>query len=612
MKNFKRFLKYALPYKSQGVLGVSFNILYAFFTTLSYVILMPMLDVLFGETEKVYVKPIFPGWGDLSKAYLQDLLNYGVTFTNKTYGTERTLIYLIITVITVFLLKNIFGYLGKITIAFLKNNVLKDFRNEMYQKIISLPISFYSERNKGDVIARATSDIGTVNNTYLDLVIVFIREPLNIIFTLFIMFKVSWELTLIMFGFIPVSAIIISFISKKIKQQSRDIFNKSGTILGTIEETLGGLRIVKAFNAEKFFQNKYNNQSEEIRSLSNKMVARESLASPTSEFLGVASIASLLWFGGKMVLIDQVMTGGTFIGFMASAYNILTPAKTISKANNSIKIGNSAAERVVEILDTTNPLEENQTNPITLHGFEKEIRFDNVSFKYQKDYVLKNFSLTIPKGKTVAFVGESGSGKSTIANLITRFYDVNEGGIYVDGIDIKNITLASLRKQLGIVAQDSILFNDTIKNNIALGENEIDEEKVLEASKIANAHRFVKDFENGYNSPVGDRGGMLSGGQRQRIAIARAVMKNPPIMILDEATSALDTESEKVVQDALEKMMKNRTSIVIAHRLSTIQNADLIVVLSKGEIIEKGTHQQLVSLNGVYANLVSLQSLGVD
>ncbi len=609
MKNFKRFLQYALPYKGQGFLGVFFNVLYALFTTLSYVILMPMLDVLFGETEKVYTKPLYPGFSNLSKSYLQELLNYGVTITNQQHGAERTLVYLIITVIVVFFLKNIFGYLGKTTISFLKNNVLKDFRNEMYQKIISLPVSFYSAHKKGDLMARATGDIATVNNTYLDLVIIFIREPLNIIFTLFIMFKVSWELTLIMFGFIPVSAIVISFISKKIRQQARDIFSKSGSILGTIEETLGGLKIIKAFNAENFFKRRYESQTEELRSLSNKMIARESLASPTSEFLGVVSIASLLWFGGKMVLIDQVMTGGTFIGFVASAYNILTPAKTISKANNSIKIGNSAADRVIEILDTKNDLEEIQVNPVELKTFEKEIKFENVSFKYNTEYVLRNFSLSIPKGSTIAFVGESGSGKSTIANLITRFYDLEEGTISIDGRNIKEYTLNSLRSQLGIVAQDSLLFNDSIKNNIALGKDEVNEEQVIAASKIANAHRFIKEFSRGYETNVGDRGGMLSGGQRQRVAIARAVMKNPPIMILDEATSALDTESEKVVQDALEKMMKNRTSIVIAHRLSTIQNADLIVVLSKGQIIEKGTHQELLTKDGTYANLVKLQSL---
>jgi len=608
MNNFQRFIKYAIPYKSQAVLGVFFNILYALFTTLSYVILMPMLDVLFGETEKVYIKPIYPGLSKLSKEYLSNLLNYGVTYTNTTHGIERTLIYLILSVIIVFFLKNIFGYLGKTTMAFLKNNVLKDLRNEVYNKIITLPISFFSEIKKGDVISRATNDITTVNKTYLDLVIVFIREPLNIIFTLFIMFKVSWELTLIMFGFIPVSGFVISLISKKIKQQSKDIFSKGGNLLGVIEESIGGLRIIKAFTSETFFNNRYQQQTEDIRALSNKMTARESLASPMSEFLGIVSIASLLWFGGKMVLIDGVMTGGTFIGFMASAYNILTPAKTISKANNSIKIGNSAAQRVVEVLDTINPLADIK-NPIEIKEFNSEIEFRNISFKYNKQYVLKNFSLTIPKGKKIALVGQSGSGKSTLANLITRFWDVNEGEILIDGTNIKNLKTDSLRKLMGIVAQDSILFNGSIKDNIALGASIKNDSKIIQASKTANAHEFILDFIEKYDSPVGDGGGMLSGGQRQRISIARAIFKNPPIMILDEATSALDTESEKIVQDALENMMENRTSLVIAHRLSTIQNADLIVVMKKGEIVEQGTHEELINIQGDYKKLVDLQKI---
>ncbi|WP_010137033.1 ABC transporter ATP-binding protein [Ochrovirga pacifica] len=608
MNNFKRFVSYANPYKFTAFLGIFFNILYALFTTLSYVILMPTLDVLFGDTERVSTEPTYPGINNLSKDYLQDYLNYHVTYTNEVFGEERTLMYLIVTIISVFLLKNIFAYLGKITMAFLKNNVLKDLRNEIYSKIISLPIFFYSEKRKGDIIARATGDIGTVNSTYLDLVITYIREPLNIVFTLFVMFKVSWQLTLVMFGFIPLSGFIISLISKKIKQQSKEIFAKGGNLLGIIEETIGGLKIIKAFTSELFFDKKYRQETEEIRKLSNQMSARQSLASPVSEFLGVVSISSLLWFGGKMVLIDQVMTGGVFIGFMASAYNILTPAKTLSKANNAIKVANSAAERVIEVLDTENPLAD-QDNAKEIDRFNFEIEFKNISFKYDEQYVLKNFSLKIPKGKKVALVGQSGSGKSTLANLITRFWDVNEGEILIDGINIKELNSSSLRKLMGIVTQDSILFNDSIKNNIALGESTEDLDKIKEAAKTANAHDFIEDFPYKYDTAVGDRGGMLSGGQRQRVSIARAIYKNPPIMIFDEATSALDTESEKLVQDALEKLMTNRTSLVIAHRLSTIQNADTIVVLKKGKIVEQGTHEQLIAANGNYKKLVELQSL---
>ena len=608
MKNFKRFLSYALPYKWQGFFAILFNILYALFTALSFVTLMPVLSVIFGETDPNFTKPDFPGITHLNKEYLETFLNYFVTTNTQNNGIENTLTLMVAGVVFVFLLKNIFGYLGNIYMMFLKNDVLKDIRNEMFEKIISLPVSFYSEKRKGDVISRATNDIGIVNNTYLDLVITFIREPLNIVFTLIIMFNMSWELSLFIFTFIPVSGFVISIITKKIKQQSTAIFQQGGNMLSSIEEAITGLRIIKAFNAEKFIINRYNELSDKILRLSNKMGKRASASSPTSEFLGIATIACLLWFGGRMVLVGESIEPSQFIVFMGLAYNILTPAKAISKANNSIRTGNAAADRVIEILDSTNPLAD-QKNAVEITGFNHEIVFDNISFKYDQEYVLKNFSLTIPKGKTVALVGQSGSGKSTLANLITRFWDVNEGKITIDGIDIKTINTKSLRAQMGIVAQEALLFNDTIKNNIALGISDATDEAVMQAAKIANAHEFIKDIPLGYNSPVGDSGGLLSGGQKQRIAIARAVFKNPPIMILDEATSALDTESEHLVQQALENMMENRTSIVIAHRLSTIQNADLIVVMKKGEIVEQGKHEELINLKGTYYNLVNMQSL---
>lgn len=608
MKNFKRFLSYALPYKWQGFFAIFFNVCYALFTALSFVTLMPMLGVIFGETEKILIKPIFPGILNLSKSYLETLLNYLVTTNTNDNGIDSTLLYMVGVIIFVFLLKNIFGYLGNVYMSFLKNNVLNDLRKEIFDKIISLPVSYYSEKRKGDVISRATNDINVVNSTYLDLVIVFIREPLNIIFTLAIMISMSWELSLFIFTFIPVSGVIISLITKKIKEQARSIFNQGGDILSKIEESITGLKIIKAFNAEKFITQSYNKTSDNIRVVSNKMSIRDAASSPTSEFLGIATIACLLWFGGRMVLVGQSIQPSAFITFMALAYNVLTPAKNISKANNKMKNGNAAAERVIEVLDSENLLAD-QKNPINITEFNKEITFDNISFKYDEEYVLKNFSLTIPKGKTVALVGQSGSGKSTLANLITRFWDVNEGRILIDGIDIKTVNTKSLRAQMGIVAQEALLFNDSIKNNIALGDYNADEEKIIQAAKIANAHEFIKDLAETYDSPVGDGGGLFSGGQKQRIAIARAVYKNPPIMILDEATSALDTESEKLVQDALEKMTKNRTSLIIAHRLSTIQNADTIVVLRKGIIVEQGSHQKLIDLKGEYFKLVTMQSL---
>lgn len=610
MNYFARFIKYTIPHKWDGILSIIFNVAYALFSALSFLALMPMLNVLFGETEEVYIKPDFPGYTDLSKKYLEDLLNYSITTNTQNNGAESTLTYMVIGLISIFLIKNIFGYLSTLFMVFLKNNVLKDLRNEIYSKILNLPVSYFSEKRKGDIIARATGDIGTINETFLNLSIVVIREPLNIIFTLIFMLNLSWKLSLFIFTFIPVSGWIISLISKKIKAQSANIFKEGGVMLSSIEETLTGLKIIKAFNAETFFENKYDSLNAKVLKLSNSLTKRNSVAGPLSEFLGIATIASLLWFGGRMVLIEESLKAGTFIAFMGLAYNILTPTKAISKASNAIKIGNAAAKRVVEVLDSVNPYADKPDSK-TLETFSSEIKFNNISFKYDNEYVLKNFSLTVPKGKKVALVGQSGSGKSTIANLITRFWDVNEGEIIIDGMNIKDITTSSLRKQMGIVAQDSILFNDTIGNNISLGLDNPSQEKIIEAAKIANAHDFISELPKQYNNPVGDGGGMLSGGQRQRVAIARAVLKNPPIMILDEATSALDTESERLVQDALEKMMENRTSLVIAHRLSTIQNADLIVVMKKGEIVEQGTHEELIQLNGTYTKLVKLQSLEV-
>ncbi|WBX70086.1 ABC transporter ATP-binding protein [Tenacibaculum retecalamus] len=609
MNYLKRFFKYAKPYKSLGALSIFFNILYALFTTLSYIILMPTLNILFGETPKVYLKPAFKGFSNsLNKDYLSDLLNYYVTYTNDNFGQQKTLLYVVIAVVIVFLFKNIFGYLGQLTMAYLKSNVLKDIRNIIYTKIVSLPLSFFSKQNKGDIIARSTNDVKTINYSYLNLIITFIREPLNIVFTLFFMVKTSWELSIFIFTFIPISGLVISFISKKIKQQSGEISQKIGGLLGIIEESISGLKIIKAFTAEQLFSSKFNNQTDDIRVLTNKMNTKETLASPMSEFLGVITIAGLLWYGGKMVLIDKTMLGGTFIGFMAAAYNILTPAKAIAKANNNIKIGNAAAERIFEVIDTKNDLID-ITNAKEITSFNDIIEFKNISFKYEESYVLKNFSLTIPKGETVALVGQSGSGKSTLANLITRFYDVNKGDIFIDGNNIKNVSKKSLRGLTGIVAQDSTLFNDTVANNIKLSKPSATDKEVEEAAIIANAYEFINDLPAKYNTVIGDRGSSLSGGQQQRIAIARAVLKNPPIMILDEATSALDTESEQLVQQALEKMMQNRTSLIIAHRLSTIQKADKIVVMKKGKIVEQGKHEELLAKKGEYFKLVTMQSL---
>lgn len=519
----------------------------------------------------------------------------------------KALVLVIALVIFLFLLKNIFNYLAMFFITFLRNGVLKDIRNKLYAKITELPISYYSEKRKGDIMARITSDVLEIQHSILSILELIVREPLTIVFTILVMFGISTKLTLFVFIFIPISGIIISRIGKTLKRKSDKVQKESGEFLSIVEETLGGLRIVKAFNAEKLFIDKFQHSTNRFFRFSNSLLNRQNLASPTSEFLGILIIAVLLWFGGSMVLIEKTLNASEFIAYMGLAYNILTPAKAISKAVYGVRKGDAAAARVMEVLETENTIKDSP-NAIDKASFESAINLTNVSFKYEDEFVLKNFSLQIPKGKTVALVGQSGSGKSTIANLITRFYDVNEGTIDIDGVNIKQISKTSLRSLMGIVSQDSILFNDTVANNIRLGKPNATEEELIEATQIANAYEFIKELPDEMQTNIGDSGGKLSGGQKQRLSIARAVLKNPPIMILDEATSALDTESEKLVQTALENMMKNRTSIVIAHRLSTIQNADLIVVMQKGEIVEQGTHNELLALKGSYHKLVAMQS----
>jgi subfamily B ATP-binding cassette protein MsbA len=492
-------------------------------------------------------------------------------------------------------------------ITFLRNGVLKDIRNRMYQKIVELPISFYSEKKKGDVIARITSDVLEIQHSFLSILELIVREPLTILFTIAVMFFISVKLTLFVFIFIPLAGMIISRIGKSLKKKSDRVQKEQGEFLSIVEETLGGLRVIKAFNSESHFYKIFSASTERFFHFSNKLLNRQNLASPTGEFLGIVVIGVLLWFGGKMVLIDKTLDASSFIAYMGLAYNILTPAKAISKASYGVKKGNAAAERVLEILETENPIKEVE-QPTNLEAFKTAISIEDISFKYENDWVLEGFSLEVPKGKTVALVGQSGSGKSTITNLVTRFYDVDKGAIKIDGIPIKQVSKKSLRQLMGLVTQDSILFNDTVRNNIALGKENATEAEIIKAAKIANAHEFIDQLPKGYDTNIGDSGNKLSGGQKQRLSIARAVLKNPPIMILDEATSALDTESERLVQDALEKLMKNRTSLVIAHRLSTIQNADTIIVLEKGKIIEQGTHELLLKKKGVYHKLVAMQS----
>lgn len=607
MNYFKKILRFAKPYKVYAILNIISNIFYALFSTLAMISLFPMLNVLFKQTEKIYTKPQWDGITGL-KDYVTDSLNFYITEQSQHSSPGEVLMLMVGLIITMFLLKNLFNYLAMYFITFLRNGVLKDLRNELYDKTVELPISYYSEKRKGDTIARITSDVLEIQHSFLSILELIVREPLTIIFTIIAMLAISPKLTLFVFLFLPLSGFLISLIGKSLKRKSDKVQNEQGYFLSILEETLGGLRVIKAFNSESVFAKKFQASTKRFFNFSNSLLNRQNLASPTSEFFGIAAIGVILWYGGQMVLVEKTLEAELFITYMALSYQILTPAKAISKASYGVKKGNAAAERVLEILETENPISEIE-NPIQQNTFDTAVNINNISFKYEDEYVLKNFNLTVEKGKTVALVGQSGSGKSTIANLVTRFYDVNEGDISIDGNNIKNLSKKSLRGLLGLVTQDSILFNDTVKNNIGLGKENATDEEIIAAAKIANAHDFIMELPNGYDTNIGDSGNKLSGGQKQRLSISRAVLKNPPIMILDEATSALDTESERLVQDALEKMMMNRTSIVIAHRLSTIQNADTIVVLQKGEIVEQGTHNELLELNGTYHKLVQMQSL---
>lgn len=565
-----------------------------------------MLDVLFKPEQKVYNEPIYKGFPGL-KDYLQEYINYTVTVYSGD-DEMKGLILVVGLVLVLFLLKNVFNYLAMFFITFLRNGVLKDIRNNMYKKIVDLPISYFSEKRKGDVIARITSDVLEIQHSFLSVLELIVREPLTILFTILIMFGISAKLTIFVFLFIPIAGMIISRVGKSLKKKSDRVQKEQGEFLSIVEETLGGLRVIKAFNSESRFYKTFEKSTNRFFRFSNSLLNRKNLASPTSEFLGILVIGVLLWYGGKMVLVDKTLDPSSFIAYMGLAYNILTPAKAISKASYGVKKGNAAAERVLDVLETENPIKDLSTS-VDKNSFNNSLNLKNISFKYEDDYVLQNFNLKVNKGHTVALVGQSGSGKSTIANLVTRFYDVNEGEILIDDVNIKNIKKKSLRNLMGLVTQDSILFNDTVKSNIGLGKENASDEEIIEAAKIANAHDFIMELPNGYDTNIGDSGNKLSGGQKQRLSIARAVLKNPPIMILDEATSALDTESERLVQDALEKMMRNRTSIVIAHRLSTIQNADSIVVLNKGKIIEQGTHDELMKSAKGYKKLVEMQTL---
>ncbi|EAR12684.1 ABC transporter, ATP-binding protein, MsbA family [Polaribacter irgensii 23-P] len=608
MGYFRDILKYEKKYRKFTILNILFNILYAVFNVLSVLAFIPVLGILFDTDNAVIKTPVYTGIKSIA-AYAKESFYYFISQKIENEGAIHVLFFICALTFTLFLFKNLFRYLASYVLVFLRNGVVKDLRDTLYHKIITLPLAYFSEKKKGDIIARMTIDVQEVEISFLTSLEAIVREPLTVIISLSMMLILSVKLTLFVFVLLPVSGFIISSISKKLKANSLKAQKETGNFLSFIEETLTGLRVIKGFNAEEVIETKFNTSTTKFRNLMTSVLHRKTLASPMSEFLGSATIIAILYYGGKLVLENNSpLKAEEFFGYIVLFYTVLNPIKAITTAYYNIQKGEASAERIMEVLHTEDSIRD-APNATIKEEFKAHIEFKNISFKYKDTYVLKDFSLTIKKGETVALVGQSGSGKSTLANLITRFYDVHKGGIYIDGESIKKVTKKSLRNLMGIVSQESILFNDTIANNIKLGAQNATDAAILEAATIANADEFIQNLPAKYDTNIGDSGNTLSGGQKQRLSIARAVLKNPPIMILDEATSALDTESEQFVQLALEKMMQNRTSLVIAHRLSTIQKADMIVVLKKGQIVEQGKHEELLAKKGEYYKLVTMQSL---
>ncbi|MHA7111945.1 ABC transporter ATP-binding protein [Sunxiuqinia elliptica] len=597
----KRFVP---PYKGKVILNMVFNFLGALFGAFSFAMLIPALGILFNTQELVTQKPEI---SSLNLDHILDLFNYYISQVVINSGNERALIYIGGFIIVMVMLKVGFTYFASFVMVYLRNGVVRDIRGQMYQKILQLPLGFFSDERKGDIIARMTGDVQEVENSVMNSLEMLFKNPVIIIISLAAMLYMSWSLTLFVFVLLPVAGFVIGRIGKSLKKTSMRGQNKMGDILSITEEDISGLRVIKAFNAEEKAYQRFDRENESYLHIMNKLMWRRFLAHPMSELLGTTVIIIVLWYGGALVLKNESsLSAQAFIGYLVFFYNIINPAKAFSTALYSVEKGLASMNRIDRILSQENTIKDG-ANARSIESFEESVTYENVSFRYVSENVLDRVNLTIKKGQTIAFVGKSGSGKTTLVDLLPRFWDVSEGRIKIDGTDIRDIRLHDLRNLMGNVNQEPILFNDTFYNNIAFGVENATEEDVIHAAKIANAHEFIMNTEHGYRTNIGDRGDKLSGGQKQRISIARAILKNPPILILDEATSALDTESEKLVQEALENLMKNRTSLVIAHRLSTIKNADIICVLHKGKIVEKGTHQELIDKKGRYYKLHQMQ-----
>lgn len=597
----KRFVG---PYKKYVGLNIFCNIVSTIFSLFSFALIIPILEILFKTSKKVYEYMPFEWSVDVIK---NNAYCWVSNYIDENGGIQ-TLVVLGVFLVVMTLFKTGTAYLASYYIIPLRTGLVRDIRNQMYRKIVDLNLGFFHTQKKGDILSRMTSDVVEVENSIMSSIELLSKNPVMIIVYIAIMLILSWKLTLFVLMVLPVAGFIMGKVGKSLKKKSLVSQQQTGQLISQIEETLGGLRVVKAFNAEKAVSKRFGEMNDTLRDTINKVNRRYMLAHPMSEFLGTTTIAIVLGFGGMLILEDNSsLSAAEFIYYLVIFYSIINPAKDLSKAMYSIEKGMASLERIDAVLSAENPLKEVK-NAEPLKPFSKGIEYNNVWFKYADEWILKGVDLKIEKGKTVALVGQSGSGKSTMVDLLPRFYDVNEGSITVDGVDVRNLTLFDLRSLMGNVNQEAILFNDTIFNNITFGVENATQEQVEAAARIANAHDFIMETEYGYQTNIGDRGGRLSGGQRQRISIARAILKNPAILILDEATSALDTESEKLVQEALENLMKNRTTIVIAHRLSTIKNADEICVMHEGQIVERGKHDELLAMNGYYKKLHQMQT----
>jgi ATP-binding cassette, subfamily B, bacterial MsbA len=613
MKDFFKLMRaYVPPYKRYLYLNFLYNFLSALFGVFSLLSMKPVLEILFGLQAKVHdyinLRDSMGSFKEFGNALMHNVYAY-ITHVGETHGGAMALVYVGFFVLFMVFLKVGFSYLASYSIVALRTSVIRDMRDMIYNKTVSLPIGFFTEEKKGDILARITGDVSEVEVSIMSSLDMFFKNPPIIIVSIIALFMMSWQLTLFVMIMFPIMGALIGRVGKSLKKKSLKGQNKMGEMLSTIEETLSGLRIIKAFNAEEKVYKRFQKENEEYRKIMSKLMRRRYLAHPLSEFLGTLIIVIVMWFGGNLILSGNTsLDPAQFLIYLTVFYTIINPIKSFSQEYYSIQKGLASMERINRIIDVENTVVE-KPDATSISTFKDKIEYRNVSFKYATEYVLQDINVTLKKGKTIALVGHSGSGKSTFVDLLPRFYDVEKGQILIDGIDLRDYKIHDLRSIMGIVNQDPILFNDTFFNNITFGVDRATEEEVIAAARVANAHEFIENTEEGYYSVVGDRGSKLSGGQRQRISIARAVLKNPPVLILDEATSALDTESEKLVQDALTRLMENRTSIVIAHRLSTIIHADEIFVLSKGIIVERGTHEELLTLNGEYTKFYNMQFL---